>query len=130
MSFEIFQKSNRFAFDDKQVAIQSDGTIAIGPQIVEQYMISCESVLLLWEKNSRLVGLKPMVEKNKNGYVLTKSSSNSGVMYVKAKAFIKHIGALGISKHFKIYWNEEMKHLEFHLELDDSNNSTPTPTST
>lgn len=107
MSFEIFTRQ-MVRTGDPMVTLMATGRMSLNKQAgnrLEQKAV--ERVLLLWDKDSRRVGIKPITKKDPRSYKLSYASRGNSAGF-SAVTFFRFINYdWDKTRSYPVEWNEE-----------------------
>lgn len=118
MSFQIFsRKSPRRGTDT--VSITKGGIFRFNKTISEKFSEKkIENVLILWDRDKRLVGIRPITQNDKRAYRVNRSTRGDGCGF-SAVTFVKHIGYdYTKTRAMDIRWDEEEGMFVFEIPKD------------
>jgi hypothetical protein len=112
MGYEIFTRKVIRA-GSPTVAISKSGKIALNKSsTVTLERNAVEFVLLLWDKDRRKIGIRPITKKDARAYRLKYGPKNNGA-YFSAKTFFDYIGVdYSETRSFPAVWAEDESLLE------------------
>jgi len=106
MSFEIFSRKATYR-GVPSVTFTKTGRMAFNKAataIFEKNAV--ENVLLLWDKDKRLIGVRPITKKDNRAYFVSAGTRKSGCGFT-AMTFVKYIGLdISSSRAFPTRWDE------------------------
>jgi transcriptional regulator with XRE-family HTH domain len=116
MGFEIFSKKSRSTETGLEVTIGSHKNIVLGRIIVENYLNGCNYAHLLWDADTKRLGIRPLSGKDDNAYGVHYTNDEKTVAQLSAAALLSSI--LYKPKEvtpFRAKWNAKEKQLEIQL---------------
>lgn len=118
MPYEIFTRKVVRA-KNPTLAISKSGRIAINKAaalIFEKNAV--EFVLLLWDKENRKIGIRPITKKDSRAYPVKYGPKNNGA-YFAAKTFFDYVNLdYAETRAFPAVWNEEESILEAQIPAE------------
>ena len=113
MAFEDFNKQ-RSIKNISMISIQETGLIGINSYCYTQYFSQYKYVILRYDSETKMVGIKPVNALAPNTYALR--NTKSGGKQISGKAFLSYYGIPHKeSRNYPAKWNEDLKHIEFQL---------------
>lgn len=92
MGFEIFQKGSAPMSKVPSVTIQKRGLISLN-RAAHQMIGEPEAVVLMWDSDRRIIGLKPAEVADPNGYpARPQAKSGKGPVLIAGTLFTQYIG--------------------------------------
>ena len=114
MPFEEFMKT-RPVKDKPIISISKQGIIGLNQACYNKYLKQYSYVILLFDKDSNKIGIKPTNEDKINSYKI-RVTRNGSLAQISATAFLKYFNILyEKTRIYTCMWNDEEKLLEVKL---------------
>ena len=115
MPYEIFQRKTT-RLTSPAVSLTTAGRLALNATAARLFQKNAvEFVLLLWDKEQRKVGIRPIGKRDQRSFKVTYSKKHDGAG-ISAKSFLDHIGwNMNKRQVFQAFWSEQDGILEFGL---------------
>lgn len=129
MPYETFDK-RRALKGIPMVSILQDGRISLNKACFTWYFEPLEYAILMFDKTTNKIGLKPTSEVTANTYRIRRKKDRNYAQ-IGGIAFLKFLGIpFSKTKAYPCHWNEEKKLVEFEVDvpfqLENRNGNTTT----
>jgi len=118
MPYEIFERKRQYSGTDA-VTITKYGQLSFNKAAVNKLQKEAiETVLVLWDKETRSVGIRAINEKDKRAFTVRWHKRGDGAGFSLA-SFVKHIEYnASESRTFPVQWNDEQRMFEFKIKKE------------
>lgn len=118
MAYEIFNRKRQYR-GTAAITLTKFGQLSFNKsstEILKKQAI--ETVLLLWDKEKRSVGIQAINKKDSRSFTIRWSSRGDGAGF-SAASFMKYIEYNATeSRSFPVQWNDEQQMFEFSIDKD------------
>lgn len=106
-SFEKFKKRGAPRSSEPTISIRTNGALGINAAAVREYFGECRYVEFYFDRDNKVMGIKPVQEKTEDSYSLFLSKRSRSAT-VSARKFLSHYGIdYGQTRRLPLQWDEE-----------------------
>jgi hypothetical protein len=105
MTFEVFSHQGNKAVSEPRVTVSKNGLLSVNTLCRQRFLKDAEAVQLLFDPETRRVGIKPVAKAAEHAYTFRQGKSGG---QISGHAFLKHYNiAHAKTKAYPAAWDEQ-----------------------